>query len=97
MNKCPVCDKYYEPHRKNQRTCLDADCKRIDHNEYLRIHAAEKRKMDRARINEYNRLWMREYRARQKELKPKEDTLKGVDYAERQMARTLAMAGKVKL
>ena len=52
----------------------------------------------RAEKREYNRKWMAEYRAKMKmgEEKPK-NAFEGLDYAERQKQKTLAMAGEIKL
>ena len=45
---------------------------------------------------EYNRNWMREYRKRNDLCEEKGDTLVGLNYAERQIAKTLASVEKIR-
>lgn len=101
---CMVCGRAFETNRPKQVTCGDTDCKRIYHNEYQRIYLANRRKEKRSEINEYNRQWMRDYRTRKRLQKAAEEkerqsrqnfTAEG--YAERQMQKTLAVVGKIKV
>lgn len=87
---CEICGRMYKPARKDQRTCASPECTR----ERKRI-AAMKRSHDgayKARKREY----MRRRRSSEKHI-PKEDTIVAIGYAERQVAESLAMAGKVKV
>ena len=96
--QCCICGEYFETNRSNRKTCGDEDCKHIQHLEYLRIYAANKRRENRTEMRKYNREWMRDYRAEQKRKEAeKVDTLIGLNYAERQKAQTLAMVGKVQI
>ncbi len=96
--QCCICGEYFETNRSNRKTCGDPDCKHIQHLGYLRIYAANKRREKRSEVNEYNRKWMRGYRAEQKRKEAeKVDTLIGLNYAERQMAKTLEMVGRVQI
>ena len=87
---CEICGRMYIPRRCDQRTCASVECVR----ERKRLYAIKK-------LNEGA------YRARKREYmiqrrtpepyKPKEDTIVAIGYAERQMAKTLEMVGKVKV
>ena len=84
--ECKICGKTYVPRRRDQSTCGDPDCvrqwKNRNNNEY--------RRMMRQRGG---------YRQKKKEEArvPKPDTIVAIGYAERQMAKSLEMAGKVKV
>lgn len=99
--RCCICGAEFEPKRKDQVTCLDEDCKHIQHLEYLRQYAANRRKEKRSEVNEYNRLWMRGYRDEQKAIRKARlqaiNSFEGLNYAERQKTKTLAIAGKVQI
>lgn len=96
--QCCICGKVFEASRPDRKTCGDPDCKHIQHLEYLRIYAANRRSEKRSEVNDYNRKWMREYRAKQKQKASEHvDTLIGLDYAERQKRKTLAMVGRVQI
>lgn len=97
---CVVCGKEFIPGRKSQVTCTDKECQRIHHNEYARAYAADKRKNDRKRVNEYNREWMnrsrakkRAEKARRNEVAPKE----AASYADKQKAKTLELVGRIQI
>ena len=86
---CEICGKIYKPGRKDQRTCASKECvierKRLWANETLNQETY------RARKREY----MRQRRTPEPH-KPKEDTIIAIGYADRQMAASLAKAGKVR-
>ena len=79
----------------------DEDCRRAHKLEYLRSYNAMRREIGGDDVRDYNRVWMSEYRHSGRERKNKEKrmtkapTFEGNGYAERQMAKSLALAGKV--
>ena len=87
---CEICGKMYIPRRSDQRTCASKECIR----ERKRLYAIKRLHEGayRARKREY----MRQRRTPEPH-KPKEDTIVAIGYAERQIARSLEMAGKVKV
>lgn len=90
---CEICGKPYIPGRKDQRTCASAECKKARQ----RLNYLAYRKKNYAAVLENNRRSMAKRREERKreENPPKPDTIVAVGYAERQMAATLEMAGKV--
>lgn len=86
---CEICGRLYKPSRKDQRTCASVECVR----ERKRIYGIKKKNegVYKARKREY----MRRTRSPE-ERKPKPDTIVADGYAERQMAETLKMVGRVK-
>ena len=80
--ECEICGCMYKPGRKGQRTCGAPEC----------VH--EMRRLNAIR-------WSKEHRAAKKEARLKRevkpDTIVAIGYAERQMADSLAKAGKVKV
>lgn len=95
--ECCVCGKLFETNRKDRKTCGDVDCKSIYHTKYLQEYAAEKQKIK----NERNRKWMREYREQQRAEKQARleaiNSFEAEGYAERQMKRSLELAGKIEV
>ena len=92
--KCCICGCEFTPRQKNQVTCGDPDCKRIQHLEYMSAYGKKHRKEHR----EYNRAWMQKRRMEQKieeEARAKREWAD--NYAERQIQKTLALAGKIQL
>lgn len=88
---CEICGRLYKPSRKDQRTCASEECTR----ERRRIYALKLNSegVYKARKREY----MRRRRERASEAyQPKPDTIVAIGYAERQIARSLELAGKVK-
>lgn len=85
--RCVICGREFDAQGKD-RTCGIA-CRKILKRERARQY--------REKGREYNRNWMQEYRKKNKLPEAKEDTLIGLNYAERQMAKTLEMVGKVKI
>lgn len=89
---CECCGKVYKPGRRDQRTCGSYDCKMERQRRNMREWATNNR--DRKREIE------RRYKARKRERnirEPKPDTIVAIGYAERQIAASLAKAGKVKV
>lgn len=86
---CEICGRMYVPKRFDQRTCASVECVR----ERKRLYAIKKLHEGayRARKREY----MRQSRTPEP-YKPKEDTIVAIGYAERQIARSLELAGKVR-
>ena len=87
---CEICGRLYKPSRKDQRTCASEECTR----ERRRIYALKKQGegVYKARKLEY----MRRRRERESEAyQPKPDTIIAIGYADRQIAETLRMAGRV--
>ena len=91
--RCVICGEKYETNRKDRLTCGSEFCKHEQHKEYLRIYAQNRRRKHRVIVNEYNRLWMADYRLQQKLKKEPESNAEG--YAEKQMAKTLQMVEKI--
>ena len=88
---CEICGRLYKPSRKDQRTCASEECTR----ERRRIYALKKQGegVYKARKLEY----MRRRRERASEAyQPKPDTIIAIGYADRQIAETLKMAGKIR-
>ena len=95
--KCIVCGKPFAPKRSNSKTCSDPDCKCAYRAEYARQYSKKRRSEKGEAVNEYNRKWMREYRERQRNARRKPHDFEGLNYAERQMAKTLETAGRIKI
>lgn len=87
---CEICGKEYIPRRSDQRTCGSEECMK----ERQRLNRLEYRERNYAKVLADNRRIMRERREK-KRRKEKPDTLVAVGYAERQIAETLKMAGRV--
>lgn len=105
--QCVICGVEFTPKRKDQVTCLDADCRHKQHLNYMARYAKQCRSIKGVDIQTYKREKAREYRAKARgeeyvpnlmpeKLKetPKSDAS---TYAERQMKKTLAMVGKVQI
>jgi len=88
---CIICGVEYIPRRSDQRTCGSEECMK----KRQRLNQLEYRKRNYAKVLADNRRTMKERREK-KRRKEKPDTLVAVGYAERQMAETLKMAGRVK-
>ena len=92
--RCIICGKEYIPRRSDQRTCGCAECmkerQKLNYREYRRTHYAA--------LLETNRRSMAKKRKEREMEKqpPKPDTIIAIGYADRQMAETLKMAGRVK-
>lgn len=107
MTKCVICGCEYEPIRKNQPCCPDAECKRkwraIYEKQYIKLN----RPIKGISRQEYKREKARQYRARARgevyvpNFEPKEPKREPIvdasDYAAKQRAKTLAMVGKVQI
>ena len=90
---CVVCGKEYTPKRSDQKTCLSEVCKK----EVMRMSQAEYRRVNYAKVLEANRRSNKKRKEeRWKQAHPtKPDTIVAIGYADRQMAASLKMAGKV--
>ena len=87
---CEICGAMFKPGRIDQRTCGSPECK----HERLRRTQSKWREKNYAHVIEANRRAMA--KKRKGEEPPKPDTIVAIGYAERQMAATLAKAGKVR-
>ena len=87
---CEICGAMFKPGRIDQRTCGSPECK----HERLRRTQSKWREKNYAHVIEANRRAMA--KKRKAEEQPKQDTIIGTGYAERQIAATLAKAGKVR-
>lgn len=87
---CEICGKEYIPRRSDQRTCGSEECMK----KRQRLNQLEYRERNYAKVLADNRRAMKERREK-KRRKEKPDTLVAIGYAERQMAETLKMAGRV--
>lgn len=92
--QCCICGKTFETNRSAQVTCGSAECKKAQHKEYLRNYMTQYRMNNRSIINQRNKEYMRRVRS---DANTKNDTLIGLNYAERQKAKTLEMVGRVKV
>ena len=85
--KCEICGVEFVPRNARQRTCAGEECKRLLHKkiqrEYEQMHP--KRNSDR-----YKKM---QFEKRKKHI----DTIIGEGYAERQIADSLRIAGKVRV
>lgn len=100
--QCVICGKEFETNRVRRVTCGDSNCMKEHHRNYQKMYAPIYRNTHRDAVNRRNREYARKKRKtkaenRKVESKPKEDTIVGLGYAERQMAQTLEMVGKVKV
>lgn len=90
---CEICGKEYIPRRSDQRTCGCKECmkarQRLNYREYRKTHYAA--------LLETNRRSMAKKRKEREMEKhpPKSDTIIAIGYADRQMAETLKLAGRV--
>ena len=92
---CCVCGREFEPKRKDQVTCADEDCRKAHYREV----EMRWKKNHYDKVLEQNRNWMKKQRARkkaEKEARLARQNFVADGYAERQMAKTLAMVGKVR-
>lgn len=84
---CKICGKMFVANRKDARFC-SKECSYEHHKAYV----MEWNRKNRGRCNERQR----ERRAEKREAKKgRKDTIVAIGYADRQMAETLKMAGKV--
>ena len=93
--RCIICGKEYIPRRSDQRTCGSDECMKARQ----RLNYLEYRKTHYAALLETNRRSMAKKR-REREIEkqpPKKDGIVAIGYAERQMARSLELAGKIKV
>ena len=91
---CIICGCEYIPKRSDQRTCGSAVCMK----KRQKLNYLEYREKNYAAVLERNRRQLREKReAERREAVTKKDTIVAIGYAERQIADSLAKAGKVKV
>ena len=84
---CEFCGRLYKPGRKDQYTCGSPECTKERKRRYATKYNTEE-------WREHKRNYMR--RMREPEVYvPKPDTIVAIGYAERQMAETLKLAGRV--
>ena len=92
---CDICGKVFHPTNWNQRLCTDPKCKE----EGKRMRMKKWRVENPDKYFAYQeRKAIRDRKKKQEQTKrvPKPDTIVAIGYAERQMAASLAMAGKVR-
>lgn len=90
---CVICGKEYIPRRKDQRSCASAECKKA----VTRMAQRRYREENYGWVLECNRRGMAKRRAEKKRREAEErDTIIAIGYADRQMAETLEMAGKIR-
>ena len=90
---CVICGREYIPTGTKQKTCSE-ECKKENRRRYSKTYQQKRRMSDE--FNEYKRMKMREYRARER-MKEQSKRSPAEGYAERQRQKTLAMVGKVEL
>lgn len=86
---CEICGKMYKPARKDQRTCASPECTK----ERKRLYAIKQ--LQEGTYHARKRNYVRQKRAPE-EYKPKPDTIVAIGYAERQIAKSLEKAGRIK-
>ena len=84
---CRICGKVFYANNKRQVICSE-ECKKVAQAEWRKRYIEK----NAGRIKERQQL-KRERKKREKSRKP--DTIVGEGYAERQMAKSLEMAGRV--
>lgn len=90
---CVICGKEYQPKRRNGVTCCDPECKRR-----LNIQRATQWHRDNTeQTRAIKREYMRRKRAEEEQIKQGVNTFKAAGYAERQIAKLLAMAGNIEV
>lgn len=87
IKECCICGRMFDAQGKD-KTC-SKECRKIMKREWTRAYRERKGR-------EYNKEWMRDYRKEKSLPETKEDTLVGLGYAERQMQKSLELAGKVR-
>lgn len=90
--QCVVCGKEYIPRRENQKSCGGPECKR----EVQRMARKAYIKKNYVKVHDDNRKYIQRMR-NSEQWAPKPDTIVAEGYAERQMAASLKMAGKIKV
>lgn len=88
---CIVCGKEFIPRRCNQKSCGGPECKR----EVQRMARKAYIKKNYLKVRDDNRKYMQRMRGEIGRT-PKPDTIVAEGYAERQIARSLELAGKVR-
>lgn len=91
---CCVCGEEFVPTRTNQRSCSNPECKHT----MKRRQQKEWYRANYTKALAGRRNYMRRVRGRKPEYhhEPKPDTIVAIGYAERQIARSLELAGKVR-
>ncbi len=84
---CRICGRVFYAKNRRQVICSE-ECKKVAQAEWHKRYIEK----NRGRIQERQQL-KRERKKREATMKP--DTIVGKDYAERQIAKSLEMAGKV--
>lgn len=87
IKQCCVCGRQFDAQGKD-KTC-SKECRKVMKRIWARAYRERKGR-------EYNKEWMREYRKERNLSEHKEDTLIGLNYAERQKQKSLELAGKVR-
>lgn len=91
---CIICGKTFIPGRKDQRTCASDECKKARQ----KLNYLEYRAKNYDKVLENNRRSMKQRREKKKrETERKLDGIVAIGYADRQMAASLALAGKVRV
>lgn len=92
---CVICGSVFVPKRIDIKTCGNPECKKkLQRERQLKWYKENYTRMMENRRNNTKRI-REEYKAEEPH-KPKPDTIVAIGYADRQKAKTLAMAGKVK-
>jgi len=88
---CVICGKEFIPRQCNQKSCGGPECKR----EVQRMARKAYIKKNYLKVRDDNRKYMQRMRG-EVGCTPKPDTIVAEGYAERQMAASLKLAGKVR-
>ena len=92
---CDICGKVFHPTNWNQRLCTDPKCK--EEGKKMRMKKWRVENPDKYfAIKRKNAIKARQRKEEQTKRVPKPDTIVAIGYAERQMAASLRLAGKVR-
>lgn len=94
--QCCICGATFIPRRANSRACNNPECRKAAQKERQRAWY----KLNYESVRKEKRDYMRRVRAESKLPGPHErkpDTIIAIGYAERQIAKTLEMVGKVEV
>lgn len=65
---CPICGLPFKPYRQNQKTCAEAACQKQYHKRYVAEYNRRRREENPEVVREYNKVKMRKYRQKQRDL-----------------------------
>ena len=94
IRQCCICGKDFKPYRMNVKTCDDPECKKAAKKQRQKAWYDKNYLSARAQKREYMRRVREEQKLPEAHVR-KPDTIVAIGYAERQMQKSLEMAGKI--